>query len=389
MTLAKHDTSGPTLLFEPICRGGEHAPVNAAMLRMARLAFPGSPIVFAGDATHIDRIQELSPGIRTCVDWRAVDVPPRHTPRGWAKRRREWQVWNELVRLIDRHGADRVILLSITPFGLWDIKAWLWRRPRIPVLVVLHSLLNSVMASRRSKLEWWFAPAPKLRWLVLGRHIVDALKVEFGAIVPNVSWMPHPVLGLESEPEPALGRYLTPEGQTVFSFPGLATTGKGFLEFCQVAEAMASDPRARFELVGRLTPESQTERPLNVTLPDNGDRQLGRPEYERRIRRADYLLLPLRPNAYQYVASGSLMDALALGRPLIGLAASPPTRDLFAEFGDVGYLCEDLEAIVELVRTLAERPDPARYRHQLDNLENARAALAPEALAGRLRGSFG
>jgi pimeloyl-ACP methyl ester carboxylesterase len=362
--------------------------VNAAMLRMARTAFPQAHILFAGDATHIHHVNEMDPGTGREIEWLPLEIPLRHGLSSGSRRRAEWRLWGQLLELIDQRGVDRLILLGMSMDGLLDIKAWLWRRPRVRVLVVLHAVLGVAMGSRRSRLQWWLAPAPRLRWLVLGQHIAEALGSDFAAITPRVRWIPHPVLALDGpgggHADPAL-----PGPSTVFAFPGLATSGKGFDQFCHLARSLAGDPRARFELVGRLPPDEPAHSPDNVLLPDLTDGRLAREEYERRIRNAHYLVLPMRPTAYRYVASGSIVDALALGRPLMGLAASPPTRDLFAQFGDVGYLCDDMNAMVDVARRLTHDPDPERYRSQLANLASARAALAPDALAPCLRDHLG
>jgi hypothetical protein len=383
------ESPGVTLLLEPVCVGGEHVPVNSSMLRMVHAAFPDQRIVFAGEATHLEQVAEMSAALSASVEWHALQLPSRHGPPGWPRRRSEWRLWSEMLDLIRRHRPERLLLLSTPPDGLLDIKAWLWRAPRVKALAVLHSVLDGVMASRRSKWQWWAGPAPRLRWLVLGRHIVDAVEGEFRPIMPRLRWIPHPVLGLDSgaEPEPADG----PGGgrdTTIFAFPGLATEGKGFGEFCAIAEVLKENPRARFELIGRLPPGTGSEGVGPVRVPELGDQRLGRREYEERIRRARYLLLPLRPDAYRFVASGSIMDAVVLRRPIIGFVNSPPTRELFDQFGDVGHLCDGLDSMVELVRGLAGRPDPTRYRRQLDNLAKARAALTPEALAGSLAKGF-
>jgi glycosyltransferase involved in cell wall biosynthesis len=379
---------GSILLFEPVCIGSEHVPVNSAMLSMARTAFPGHRIVFAAEAAHLGQVAEMSTVPRDSVDWRVVEVPPRHGPRDRARRRREWRLWSDMLRIIDEHDVENLVLLSVSFDGLLDLKAWLWRRPRLRVIGILHSVLAVVMASRRSRWQWWFGPAPHLRWLVLGKHIAEALEAEFRPIMPRVRWIPHPVLGLEPEARGDAETGDNGPAPTVFAFPGVATDEKGFGEFCAIAEALKEDRRARFEVVGRVPPEAAFDRHGPVSAPEPSAQGLGRREYEQRIRRSRYLLLPLRPEAYRFVASGSLMDALVLGRPIIGSAKSPPTRALFDQFGDLGHLCDNVESMVELVGRLIDQPDPDRYGGQLENLRKAKAALAPEALAAPLADSF-
>ena len=71
-----------TILCEPQCWGFEHAPFNAALLDTVLLAYPDSPVLFAGEREHVERVRQAlgkydAKSLQR-VEWQVISIPPRH-----------------------------------------------------------------------------------------------------------------------------------------------------------------------------------------------------------------------------------------------------------------------------------------------------------------------
>ena len=71
------------------------------------------------------------------------------------------------------------------------------------------------------------------------------------------------------------------------------------------------------------------------------DGPIPRELFERQLRETTYAVFPYEPSYYKLVASGSVLDALTAGKPLIVLRNSQ-FEELFQTMGDIGYLCADV-----------------------------------------------
>ena len=58
---------------------------------------------------------------------------------------------------------------------------------------------------------------------------------------------------------------------------------------------------------------------------------------------------------------------------------------MFARFGDIGFLCDDLDQMRNAIDSLARNPDPDRYNRQIANLRRIRSSRMPAALASDYR----
>ncbi len=54
---------------------------------------------------------------------------------------------------------------------------------------------------------------------------------------------------------------------------------------------------------------------------------------------------------------------------------------MFEQFGDIGYLCDDIEGMCSALQEIVKNVNEARYEVQVDALRRARDSRLPDTLA--------
>ena len=162
---------------------------------------------------------------------------------------------------------------------------------------------------------------------------------------------------------------------------GQATVAKGTTSFLTLARAFRRTlPDAvSFHLVGH--PGAGFDSGAFDVLQDQRPyERLSRPKFLKELHRLHYVCLPLQPAYYGLSASGALLDAVTWLKPILATRV-PIIVDLFARFGDIGILCEDIDAMEHAIQSVVRNPDQARYNCQVANLRRIRASRMPDVLA--------
>jgi hypothetical protein len=111
---------------------------------------------------------------------------------------------------------------------------------------------------------------------------------------------------------------------------------------------------------------------------------LGDDEYAARVSSLTYVVGLGDPRVYQLAISASFLDSLAFIKPGIYLR-TPFLEHCFAQMGDLGYLCDDYEQVLEVAAAIARDFPTERYCQQCGNIAQARTQFEPAAVAKELR----
>jgi hypothetical protein len=385
------------LAFDLLAEGVHHAAFNSAMLQTLALALPGQTVRVHGDASHIAELRRdavLTGNL--AIEFHDVAIPQQFKTKSQvvSVRRfiREFVTIRRALRTARGSEACLLVLLNATSTAIYaaSLLARL-RRRETGVLVCLHGNLEVLPGWRsRNPIVRAFdlhsmlnsrSPVP-LGYLVLE----ESIKAELGKIAPRalaaVEVLPFPadLSVIDVLPVLDLRRPIR------VGLIGQATEAKGISPFLETARVLKREfgEQIEFHLIGRTFPGGDAARFSVLDSPVSPDR-LSREQFRDQIGRIHFALLPLQPSYYRLAASGALLDAITWLKPVIATPL-PIVTDMFAQFGEIGYVCDTTDGMRDALRLVLTEMDEARYTRQLGALRHAREARLPAALAERLRG---
>lgn len=380
------------LIFEMTWTGTIHAPSNSATIQIVAQAAPNQKIRVFADASHLT---ELKRNVTLTgdghIEFQAITVSSayRSKPHIVSLRRGTREIATIWRALRDIPGNEHclVFLLSATPTAIVvaSLLAKLDRRI-VGVHVGLHGNLNDLTGwrSRNPLTRAFDLPAilartqtPRVRFLVLEVAIKNEMRKLMPRAAAVTDVLQHPINSTEVDLQ--LPQRLSKP--TRIGFVGQATDAKGIAPFL----SMASDLKNRFgndvvfELIGRVPPGSDLSRFAILDKAVTHD-YLSREEFCARLACVHYVCLPFQSVYYNLSASGALIDAVTWLKPVIACRV-PLVADLFEQFGDLGYLCANMDAMKAQIECLLASPDTKRYDKQIEAMRLARDARLPAALA--------
>jgi hypothetical protein len=379
--------TGPVILIEPVCLGFEHAQFNTPLVRSVSCAFPGVPIVYAGEETHLEHVRAMlcrvSPD--TVVEWRPIRLPRRDaSPRN--RMQSEYGLLQEILKEASRSKATAVIATSATDTAVLAAKILLYRhKAPCPFLVILHSVLAGLEDRSRRFSRWRgisFAtriPHPRqMKFIVPGRPIQRYLETNFPALAGHCRPLDHPAFWMEHA-----ATIPAPTSPVRFGFFGVSAV-PGFDLVVQIARELKEEGcPAEFSMIGHLNHPDDAVKDFSA-VPDASTRILSPAEYAERARRVTYALWTTRTHRSGLVASSTFLDALSFVKPIVYL--SNPLIDGYArELGDIGHACDDATVLKNTIRQLAANPPGERYIAQCKAILSGRRAFEPDVVGAALR----
>jgi hypothetical protein len=382
------------IMVEPQCWGFEHVNFNAAFLDMALLAYPEAQIVFSGEKEHLVRVR----GMLECydaqeskrVEWRIISIPKRNAI-GWPRFLQEWGEIESILRYAKKHQAQLLFFTSITNTGILALILRLYRRQlSFSLMAVMHGMLNRIVGRWPHKPWNWplnlrvvlrLAQPPSLWYLVLGDSVYRSLTQVQPTLVTHFRVIDLPNFEYDDLCEDQ--NWNIQSGRLIFGYLGVGNITKGFGSFARIAqECRRLDKQVEFLLVGYLSTfrdhvdyscvTGVTEHPLSVE------------EYRRRAFSLTYVINTANPEFHRLAPSSSFLDALFYGKPGIYLRNSY-VEYCFGLMGDIGYLCDSYEEMVDTIKSIIMEFPSVRYEHQVENIRKGRVIFKPKTLAPRLR----
>jgi glycosyltransferase involved in cell wall biosynthesis len=379
------------VVCEPLCRGWEHVPINAALLEIVCGAFPSSEIAFYGEESHITSLQtELDGATARAISWRPVPRPRRHAAFGerwYADARLMWH----LVHLLRNATEGHLLLCGATPVMVLMIKMLVWSGAGRgnAVQIVCHGELASLTGWRSRNpfmrmRDWRSALTAsndrQIQFIVLEAPIRKSVVALFPALTSHLAVLDHPIPSIDLPASDVEFR-----APFRFGFLGLASDAKGFPAFLEMAAVLRERfcDRVEFHAIGTLPPNSLVPSMEALTVKPAMTKS-SRSDFTRDIQQLHYVCLPYQGEHYELSPSGVLMDAIAFGKPVLSTGI-PVVRALFERFGDIGYLCTDTLDFCDAITQIVNEADELRYRSQVRALRAVRESRTPAALAPTYR----
>lgn len=393
--------SGMIVFVDPFNHGLSHVPVNAGIIETAFAAEPGCKLVIAAEKGHLDGLSEL---LSTDI-WQKAQivpiVPPPPGTRFMARLKADYRNLELLFRRCE--GKGKLVLADIAPATLYALRLNSLRYPQAfrQFAAVLHGN-GSELAGwrarnpliRATQLRSAMAAAPAMtRFVVLEDSIRQALLDVAPEFERQMVSLPHPLPTAEGRSHSAESTASAPDEARAsrpvrIGFLGAAETKKGFDSFVDLARSLTRrfPGKIEFHAIGWLPPE-RYDLDLSCLARQPSRKKISRAEFRAALEAVDYVCMPYSPELYRYSASGTLLDAVAAGKPLIALR-SPIFDDLETRFGDIGELGENLKELESRLEQLVNKQDARRYLRQAGVMQEIRKSRLPAGLVPRWRSLF-
>ncbi len=220
-----------------------------------------------------------------------------------------------------------------------------------------------------------------IQYLALEMDIKEAILKNLPSLDQQLEVIEHPI-----PPNEEALRSVDLRPPVKFGFLGRAVELRGFPVFLKLASEMVKEYQGRveFHAIGRYNKKEDFSSITDVLVTKPCIEPLERLDFIERAKKLHYVIFPLSPQFYQLAASGSLMDAIAWGKPVIARNI-PVLSSLFRNYGDIGYIFDDEIELHEIVRDIIERCNDVHYKLQIDNLKKVREDRSAIVLAKTYR----
>jgi hypothetical protein len=366
---------------------GGHVPFNAGLLAVVQKAFPREQVCFFGGSSHIGELKkQVGESLAQSIEWKDMKLLPpdsSYTSRLCG----EIAILRPLLRMFPKGSPGPLLLTSARPATLVALK-WVKRFgfKNIRAQVVLHGHLSGVTGKRyrhpvrrfqEMRTALTLLGNSNLQYLVLEENLRDVLLQRLPGLSGKIEVLDHPLPPNETESKT---NHLSIPIR--FGFLGLANAAKGFPVFVKLAEEMTPKYHGQLEFhaIGRLSSEDDPALGTDALTTKPGVERLSRLAYIEGVEQLHFIVFPHQASHYDLNSSGTLLDALAWGKPLIARRI-PIFENFFAKYGDIGYLFNTDGELSDIVSEIVDRADKARYDEQVLNIHKAQCSRSPEVLA--------
>jgi len=379
------------VICDPICRAGEHVPFNSGLVEIVHRAFPNETIVFLGEHSHLLQLKEQAhPSVVDSIAWTTLSVPDRHAKYSKRFYSEVKMIWR-LIKSLHRSANDILLFTTVLASTLVALKLLSRFVHRgVTLQVVVHGYLGGVNGKRsRNPIRRWqdmktaltLPGGNNIQYFVLETSIKEAMLNYLPSLNRRIEVIEHAIPPGE-EPLPPLDLRLPAR----FGFLGRAENVRGFPVFLTLASEMTKKHRGKveFHAIGRYPRKDHATNAADVLTTQPAFERVERRDFMEKAKKLHFVIFPVSPEFYELSACGSLLDAMAWGKPIIARNI-PILANLFGKYGDIGYLFDDEVELRGIIDSIIEKQDDSHYKLQVDNLKQVREDRSASALAKTYR----
>jgi len=371
--------------FDVLSHAKMHLPFNESYIRILLAAFPADKIHFYAVAGHIDNLKLKFPN-QNQLTFTAIE--PAIIPFG-ASRHNPFFARLSANRTLDRikevvKGKEvRLVTLMGVDAGLYSAVAAKWLAiSNKPIHLLMHAQLGDAMIWRSrnplikagdfvSQLNKRISNNIKLVALELG--VAKSITQIAPHLAKNIVTLEHPVVPDECFDIQQANQKIR------IGFLGHANRNKGFDIYSQIA-LKYNNTNIEFHAIGiEAKPDG---RPIDTTAlfrkPTPGG--LSREEYLAGLRDVDLICSPLYSRCYDFIASGTVSDAITNLKPIIGLKSNT-LQGIQEKYGPIGKLFENAEEMLSFFTNLQYELFIELNQSWRANLLKVRTNRLPEKLS--------
>lgn len=366
--------------------GPIHLPINSCILQIFSHIFNNRVIQIFGEQQHINLLVKYCE--QNNINLESKNNIYVHKTGGINVLLRDLISCFILFKIINSrtNRDDIIILLSAMPIChlVAKLANFFFKRDAI---LILHSELEYIQSSKLSYkfMTLFLKIALKFKsrhfyYTILSPIILKNFEIIYGIKLKNVFVIDHP--------------YVFPEilneeiniSKSIFSSIGVASSRKNSNYLFVLSEELESeikDNKLIVQHIGTISNDLYKENYSNVNII-GGAKMLNRAQFDSYLSKITYALFFYGNEMYKLTASGALLDAISYEKPIIAIR-NDYFSYYFTKLGNIGYLVDNIEEMVALIRKIATFFPKNEYQLQKDNLSKAKEFFLIETSERQIR----
>lgn len=379
--------------IETQMQGNKHIIINSSMLYVLSLAFPDEQFFISCDELHYSNIIAKRP-----IDGIIVEklLFPYNVKEGLEKNiirkiYREVVLMVKIFSLARKYNPKLIFFSSVFPFT-FPIMNLLSKFYNRRIIVAMHGDLGVILLKKnyfttkvfRTFVKWMlrYRNSRLICFLFYGETIRNNTIKKVAYFNPmNTIAIDHPYeFHNKNENNHRIGRTL------IFANIGTAILAKNSQNFFRVAfnlRRYVIEKRALFMQIGAMSKEvmEYMNEYVSIAFPESNGEFISPERFEYAISQCDFYLFFYEANTYYDLCpSGTLLDSIKTLTPVIAIRSSY-FEYYFNKFGNIGYLCNNIDELKNKIQELIINFPEAEYQVFKRNLLNARTLISDPEIA--------
>lgn len=372
-------------------QGEKHVIVNAGILEILQITFPGDIMHLYADELHSKRLIEKPYLSKQNLVLNSYKYKPKEDKKAnlALKFFRQARLSCKMFRQAKKYEAKLIVFTSCFPFialfvnflaSLYKQKIIICHHGDLGVLLldknklvtkIFRYFIKKMMINRNLKFN---------NSLIYGKSIKDKLLATTPSISDNsfiVIDHPYEYSG-NNLFNKAKGEILT------LSNIGTATlikNSESLFKLAQILRAHISNNELKLTQIGSVATDLQPFINEFVDVLKRDGSFIPNAVFEESLAKSDYFIYFFKTGGYyELCPSGTFFDAIKYLKPIIAIKNSY-LEYYFDKLGNIGYLCESIDDMAELIRSIIGGEKKQEYFEQLENLKKAQNQLSNENIS--------
>jgi hypothetical protein len=297
--------------------GTQHEQFNISFIKLLKLRYADTQIIFIGDESHIDVLRTSVPNIK----YQSIQL--YHNRGGLKEFIRAYKQFISLKRITksaEANRVDHIYILLVHPLAHYLFKRF--TKTDINIAIVIHGELESIKFNKHflNKIWGFFLKkaleikSPSTKYIILG----DSIYKNLSKLLP--SFTQHDSIILDHPyPFTLVHKKLPDNKQIVFSSLGVATLPKNsqyLFEVAQAASRLNLHDRGKFNICGRVYKNMEPYLNEYVNYKQRFE-SLTRGEVNSLVSESDFAVFYYDNSHYSLCASGAFWDAVNAEIPIL------------------------------------------------------------------------
>ena len=380
--------------------GDHHMVFNGAISEILCKAYPQGNLYCYGTDSSQSSLKRFMPS-EVVADATFLPIQYPKTPKRlffklFVYPIKEMARYKNFKHILSTLTKEDVLLLSITTFTSFYFFRRMARKSDAKLMAVLHGDMDYVYKTQgmSEKLNGWvhkrilgLGSQENFRYITLNKVTKPILVRDNWLASNDVLDIYNPIMS-EFENTPFVN---TSDTLRLGHIGSMEVRRKGSQLLYTLAEMLQEEKVLRFVTLGLLTPSVYAYKNEHVeeivgNTADGKPAYLTREKYVSELKKLDYALFFYPTDEYVMRASGAVLDILDFLIPIVALE-HPYLAYYQKKYGDIGYLCKDVNEMKNVLLEMRNNPKKAQDRRkvQVANLLKIKENSAVDAVAVELR----